>query len=340
MMLGGGRAIQEGFKQFRMDQPGEELEHRIDTESEEEKEASNDINKSIVRLNEGEDWPEHLRNSKCDVCELEGGDDFIFTCSSCTTATCICCEDPEKCRFCKQQLCQQCLPKHNCEHNKKSDHKNEDKMEADYKEHEAHAIHLPPIKKFKSSLDDSEGEMNEEDFQDEHEAQGQEGDSKVEMPPRKILRTKTAAEDAHPAYEARRAKKRPIDFETIKVAATEAKRARRSSFVEFTSRQSRTSLGSERQFAPHQSEGVRSQVHESHTRALVGDIIFCIKCGKFSIKKVEGLANRCSGAPAHSCGRAQLKKMLKGHHPVRGALSWPDGSDISIIHRPFRLDHF
>lgn len=73
LVVGGGRALQAGYEQFRMGQPDEELAHRIITESEEEDTKGNNISKQITRLAENEDRPEHLRDMPCDLWGLQGG---------------------------------------------------------------------------------------------------------------------------------------------------------------------------------------------------------------------------------------------------------------------------
>ena len=82
------------------------------------------------------------------------------------------------------------------------------------------------------------------------------------------------------------------------------------------------------------------KIHSSHRRALVNDIVYCIKCGKYGIKKVEGLSSQCTGMPTNDFGRAQLKKFNDGIHLVRNALSWPDGTSSAIKFEPIRLDTY
>ena len=76
--------------------------------------------------------------------------------------------------------------------------------------------------------------------------------------------------------------------------------------------------------------GTWARLHHTHRRALVNGIMYCEKCGQFAIKKVEGLADPCNGKPLNNYGVAQLKKLNRGMHPVRGALTWPDGTNTTV----------
>lgn len=106
----------------------------------------------------------------------------------------------------------------------------------------------PPTKKYKSMLEESEGEMqdaHEYEAPDEAPEEGPpspEEEAEALEPPRKVLRTTIAAEDAHPSYEVRRQKKRPIDFKEISEATTRTRKTRRTKFKEFVSRQSLRSI--------------------------------------------------------------------------------------------------
>ena len=92
------------------------------------------------------------------------------------------------------------------------------------------------------------------------------------------------------------------------------------------------------QLTTARSGGAYASIHSSHKRAMLNQIIFCTKCGLYCINKAEGLRMQCRGPPKNNYGKAQLKKLLSGKHPVRGAVSWPDGSDAKVTYRPIRLD--
>ena len=77
-----------------------------------------------------------------------------------------------------------------------------------------------------------------------------------------------------------------------------------------------------------------------HKRTIVNHIVFCIKCRRYCINKAEGLSVPCRGCPTDRFGKAQLKKLPNDRHPVRGATSWPDGSDAHGTYKPIRLDVF
>ena len=68
-----------------------------------------------------------------------------------------------------------------------------------------------------------------------------------------------------------------------------------------------------------------SEVHPTHRKRLLRNIVFCKLCGYWSSKKTQKLSEKCLLAPPHSDGRAKLKGMLDGYHPDRNVRAWNDG---------------
>jgi hypothetical protein len=203
-----------------------------------------------------------------------------------------------------------------------------------------------PKRRKLANLDDSEGEFEEEpELEEDERVEAEDGPPEQEhpsiaddMPPRKRLCTKTAASEAHPSYEVRRARKRPLDYHAVADAVASTAKQRKLRFQEHLARQSQVSIAIGKQFTPMDGAGAWSRIHASHRRALVNDICDCVRCGLFCINKAQGLAQVCTGRPMHSCGRAQLKKLNNGRNPIRGATEWPDGTHISVSFKPKRLD--
>lgn len=158
-----------------------------------------------------------------------------------------------------------------------------------------------PAKKHKSMLDDSEGEaIEEEPHHDEHSH-----DEPIEelqpQPPKKRLKVKTSPEDAHPSYQNKMlTKRKAIDYTKIKADTERSKKSRRMKFDDFATRQSHISRAADKAYDQSLGSGAWSRIHHTHKRAMINDIIFCIECGKSSIKKVEGLALHCPGVPSMS----------------------------------------
>ena len=81
------------------------------------------------------------------------------------------------------------------------------------------------------------------------------------------------------------------------------------------------------------------EVHTSHRKMLLRNILFCRTCGYWSSKKTQKLSEACILAPPHSDGRAKLKRMMDGYHPDRGIKAWNDGLSTAIKVKPISLDH-
>ena len=96
----------------------------------------------------------------------------------------------------------------------------------------------------------------------------------------------------------------------------------------------KVAVGAEAASAPFSDE-----VHISHRKMLLRNILFCRTCGYWSSKKTQKLSEACILAPPHSDGRAKLKRMMDGYHPDRGIKAWNDGLSTAIKVKPISLDH-
>ena len=74
-------------------------------------------------------------------------------------------------------------------------------------------------------------------------------------------------------------------------------------------------------------------VHPSHHKLLLRNILFCKICGYWSSKKTQKLSTQCCLEPPHSDGRAKLKRMMDGYHPDYRAAQWSDGMSTAIKHK-------
>ena len=160
-------------------------------------------------------------------------------------------------------------------------------------------------------------------------------------PPRKRLKTKTTPDLAHISYkEFHKRQKRPIDYREVSNHVNKKRKLLHADFESKMIAKSAGHIDQEVKLAVNEGSGAFDRVHTSHKRAMVNQIVFCIKCGLYCINKADGLSVQCRGCPTNSFGKAQLKKLLNGRHPVRGATTWPDGSDAHRTYKPIRLDVF
>lgn len=79
-------------------------------------------------------------------------------------------------------------------------------------------------------------------------------------------------------------------------------------------------------------------VHPSHRKMLLRNMLCCKRCGYWSSKKTQRLSPECNLAPPHSDGKAKLKRMMEGFHPDRNVQAWNDGLSTSIKVKPLALD--
>ena len=132
-----------------------------------------------------------------------------------------------------------------------------------------------------------------------------------------------------------------MDYEEIHKQTCSVKKQRTKEFQEALEKQSRESGRQEQELRKEGKQGgAWSKVHSTHKRCLLKGILYCSRCGRYSIGKVEGRAVECTGPPSTSFQKAQLKKLSEGRHPVRGAVSWPDGSSSVQRGVPVRIDRY
>lgn len=205
LLLGGGLVLQVGYEQCGMGHPNEKFEHRIDTESEDDNKGD-DINQHIKYLAEDEEWPAHLRDLQGGSCGLAGGDDFVHTYEQCAKAICICCEDPVSCKKCNVRNCEACLEVHKCTEEATTGSSNDDVIDQGIQEDPP--VEPPPAKKHMCTLDDSEGELQDEEQYEDLESGPEQGDQEAPQPKRINLNRKT--KQTKPIKDTRRTGRRSI----------------------------------------------------------------------------------------------------------------------------------
>lgn len=80
------------------------------------------------------------------------------------------------------------------------------------------------------------------------------------------------------------------------------------------------------------------EAHPPHLKMLLRNILVGKRCGYWSSKKTQKLADECRLVPPHSDGRAKLKRMLDGYHPDRNVRAWNDGLSTAIKVNTISLD--
>lgn len=80
------------------------------------------------------------------------------------------------------------------------------------------------------------------------------------------------------------------------------------------------------------------EVHPSHHKMLLRNILFCESCGYWSSEKTQKLTEPCPLKPPHSDGRAKLNRLLNGHRPDRKVKAWNDGLSTSVKIQVASLD--
>ena len=174
-----------------------------------------------------------------------------------------------------------------------------------------------------------------------HEAKTKEADSSASTSgyPCYRLRTKTKASEAHPKYaKYERAKKNKIDYKAVSKDTDITKKNLQSKLDMRSAILSSAHVSAHIKLAYLPGCGALDRVHESHRRMMTNQIVVCRHCGLYALNKAEGLAKPCLGRPANNFGRCQLRKLLEGRNPIRGAVAWPDGSHIRVQFKPVRLD--
>ena len=328
----------------------EEIQHyRMDDDSEPGEEAG-----TPAAPVEGEEEKELT----CEECGETGDERMIHKCGACLDTTCILCRQAHQCGKCLLAMCEECFVRHQCTKKPTLDKNSSEEKKPEEHSSERTSEPTSSSKRPRTDLDDPDGdfmpEPDEEEGLDQQEPPEEEEEeekaaftgvgvssssssssSSAALPKRLRLRTKTPADGT--AYEVRRPKRRPFDYEKVTAATRALKAAKTSEFLEVSSRQSAISLRSEPRLETAKPQaGAWSKVHPTHKRVLLNGILYCRICGLSSINKIEGLAESCNGEPKNSCGRAQFKKLNEGKHPVRGALTWPDGSSSSIAFSPIQ----
>ena len=82
----------------------------------------------------------------------------------------------------------------------------------------------------------------------------------------------------------------------------------------------------------------RFEVHASHKTMAIRSVVFCKLCVYWASNKSQKLQSKCLLEPPHSDGANKLKRMVRGIHPDRKVLMWPDGLDTRIATDPVPID--
>ena len=271
----------------------------------------------------GEDGgEEEAEEVLCSVCSTAENETSIYNCQECKVTICIICEQQEKCFRCLKDLCNPCYIRHVCA-TSSSRPPTAPTVEVPVQVAAPEQVEAMPASTVeaaqhtRSRLDDPEiGDFFEDEPHEQEplqeEEQGPPEDEaypdQVEGPARKRLRMKTPAEQT--VYEVRRKRRKDIDYDAVREATGEVKKRRRLEYETTVAKQPR--IDQTVQLTTQSSRGGWGNIHGSHRRAMVNQIIFCYKCGLYSVNKAEGLAQQCKGQPANSFGRAQLKKLTNG----------------------------
>ena len=78
-------------------------------------------------------------------------------------------------------------------------------------------------------------------------------------------------------------------------------------------------------------------IHRTHERWAIRDIVFCGKCGYWMQLRSKSLKTECVNKPPHNNAKYNLGRMKKGLHPLPSA-RWDDGVMASAVFPPVRLD--
>ena len=79
-------------------------------------------------------------------------------------------------------------------------------------------------------------------------------------------------------------------------------------------------------------------IHQSHSKMMIRNIVFCRKCGCSTSRKTQKLVLECNLKPKHSCAKHKLKKWLDGKHPDAKAQRWPDGLSTAVATPPINIE--
>ena len=77
--------------------------------------------------------------------------------------------------------------------------------------------------------------------------------------------------------------------------------------------------------------------HQSHSKMMIRNIVFCRKCGCSTSRKTQKLVLECNLKPKHNFAKHKLKRMLDGKHPDAKVQRWPDGLSTAVVTPPINI---
>lgn len=79
-------------------------------------------------------------------------------------------------------------------------------------------------------------------------------------------------------------------------------------------------------------------LHQSHSKMMIRNIVFCRKCGCSTGRKTQQLVLGCNRKPKHNFAKHKLKRMLDGKHPDAKVQRWPDRLNTSVATPPINIE--
>ena len=84
--------------------------------------------------------------------------------------------------------------------------------------------------------------------------------------------------------------------------------------------------------------GAFANIHHTHHKMMIRNIVFCRKCGYSTSRKTQKLAEACHNKPKNNDVAHKLRRMMKGLHPDRHVDEWPDGLSTHVKAPPINID--
>ena len=303
------------------------------------------------------------------ICEECGEADFmteVLTCKDCKQKECVGCESFQGCMACRGSICRECYPRHSASACDGSFNFAADRRKAAEGGQDAEASTAAPAEEVREQvadnpienheqvvqrgmemprrrldLDDSDGDLMDEDFAEQVEEQQLQAEHAVVH---RRLNQKTPEDETN--YKKKVEVKRKYDYADVSEATNKFRKIMKSDFEKHVASTARLPINRELKEieveSPHdlvKVEGRWGKVHPSHTRAMVNQILFCSKCGAWMSSHCKGLSEVCHHIPANKNAKAKLHRMQRGLHPMRDT-DWPDGTSRLVKFPPTRIDRF
>lgn len=141
-------------------------------------------------------------------------------------------------------------------------------------------------------------------------------------------------------------RKRKFDYVDVREAIASYRKVSAQEYRQHAEKESRASKPREVEqiVIAEQGEHVEvaggwNRVHPSHVRAMVHNIIFCVKCGAWMSSICRRMGKQCMRVPPYKQAKSQLRRLMRGQYPWKH-LDWPDGTPGTTVFKPVRLDNF